>query len=274
MGNFSEHYYRDFQIPKRRGSRTIHAPRVALKVIQRWIHDHMLAGQPLTSEVNAFAPERSIFTNAGRHLGRKNFLALDVAEFFLSIGKPLVQRVFEGIGYNPLVAHQLASLCTLGGGLPQGAPTSPMLSNLIFQSVDEQLKNFAITWNAEYSRYADDLAFTSDSHYFGPEDVAAVGAALKTIGLQLNERKTKRIGGGYRHEVAGLSTTSAGAMPARWKRRQWRATFHNAELDPGVFTERTNELLGIAGYVGQYDPQLGERYKAIVQHTLVRTHRG
>lgn len=267
MGSDPSAYYREFQIAKRQGSRTIRAPRATLKVIQRWIYDHILVGQPLTHEVNAFRRERSIFTNALPHVGKRNFLALDVLEFFPSISITLVSRAFHDIGFHPVVSNQLAVLCTWHGGLPQGAPTSPMLSNLILQPVDEMLSNLAADWGAVYSRYADDLAFTSDEHIFGEEDVLQVASALSVVGLQLNHRKTKRIGGGFRHEMAGLSTSQAGPMPARWKRRRWRAAFYNAETRPGEFSGRESELFGIAGYVGQYNPLLGERYKAIARAT-------
>ena len=86
------------------------------------------------------------------------------------------------------VSHQLAELCCLDGRLPQGAPTSPALANSVFKPLDVKLRELADGWDCEYTRYADDLAF-SGSRKFSIEDVRAVNQILLKDGFQLQEKK-------------------------------------------------------------------------------------
>ena len=258
-----QHYYRTFHIPRHnRSARRIHAPRVALKVIQRWIHDHILPKMTVHEAATAFAPSGGIFVNATPHVGAANLLKMDVLEFFPSVRPTDVYEAFDTLGFNNPVTQQLTGLVTYCNGLPQGAPTSPLLANAVMYSVDSALNRLAAEWHGHYTRYADDLTFSSNQHRFNLDDVARVAEVLHKVGFKANEEKTRIIGGGFRHVVAGVSMSTS-TMAPRAKRRAWRALFHQASLAPKAYTSRYDEMNGIAGFVGQYAPTLSARYREI-----------
>jgi len=264
MTSNPRHYYRTFRIPrKNRPARRIDAPRVALKVIQRWIHDHILPQMPIHEASTAYARTGGIFVNGARHVGSANLLRMDVRDFFPSIRPAVVSAAFLDLGFDAAVADQLTKLVTYREGLPQGAPTSPVLSNAVMFPTDVALTALADSWGAVYTRYADDIAFSSSTYRFSGVDIEAVTSVIQEAGLTVNEQKTRIIGGGFRHVVAGLSVSTRPMAP-RSKRRAWRALFHNVRVSPGEYASRLNELNGIVGFVGQYSPALAQEYRDIL----------
>ena len=156
-------YYRKKEIPKRNGGlRVIHIPRTPLRSIQNWILRSVLGGFEPPAAAHGFARGRSIVTNAVIHQKRRIVLCVDIANFFPSIGFRTIRKGFQHLGYPYSVAVDLAKLCTVAGALPQGTPTSPALSNLACLRLDKRLTGLAHSLNHAYSRYADDLVFSSD----------------------------------------------------------------------------------------------------------------
>jgi RNA-directed DNA polymerase len=144
MGAAPARHYTTFRIPKRNGgSREISAPRPALKHVQLWIHTALLSALIPHEASHGFAPGRSIVTNASPHVGAELILKLDLRDFFPSISRRQVQGIFRRAGYTVPVARLLTSLTTFGGGLPQGAPTSPALANLVAYGMDARLTRIA-----------------------------------------------------------------------------------------------------------------------------------
>lgn len=268
-------FYRQHTIPKASGDeRIIQAPRVALKVIQRWIHEQILVPADHHGKGTAFRPGASIFANGAIHLGAKNLLQTDLVDFYGSIAPDSVARAYEMIGFPVLVAAQLTDLTTLADGLPQGAPSSPMLSNLVVGKMDGELGELAAALDARYSRYADDLTFSSSTHRFDEADVHAVAEIAEGHGFALHPKKTRLVGGGYRHVITGVSTTTRPQYP-RAKRRAWRALFHHVRNDPSQFSDQRRRLLGIAAAVSAYDPELGAKYTDLalkVPHAVADGH--
>ena len=268
MGRFPERYYRSFSLPKHRGpgTRTVQSPRQALKVIQQWTYQHILLSLKLPPCVMGFVRGRSIVDNARHHTAGRNLMVVDVQDFFPSIRIEQVQKVFRDIGFPDSVSGQLASLCCIYGRLPQGAPTSPALANAVFSGADSDLRGLASSWKCQYTRYADDLAFSGGRH-FSKVDVRQIGAILKRYGFAINPLKTRRQGPGGRQLVTGL-VTNVNVQPPRWKRRTWRAMFHRASNHPREFADRWRHLLGIAAFVKQYDQILAKRYRKIARSLL------
>jgi len=263
MEKHSDKYYREFPIKKRKGGvRVIQAPRRFMKLIQRWLLDHVLAAQPISDRAMGFRKGSSIFRHASEHVGNRNLLCLDIADFFPSVKRGQVDQVFGGIGFPKTVVRQLSGLCTIRGRLPQGAPTSPAIANLVFASCDDELEQLASAWGATYSRYADDLAF-SGSLVFQNEHVDAIREHIQKHGFAVNATKTRWIGSGGRKVVTGLVVNSAPKPPREW-RRLWRATFDRASKHPHEYTGRLAVLGGIASFVNQFDPVTAERYRTIV----------
>ena len=157
-------HYREFAIRKRSGgTRMLSAPHYTLKYVQRWIYDNILSKVKVNYCAHGFRPKKSILTNAKLHVANKFLLKLDLKDFFPSITLNQVINVFRGFGYSNHVAFFLGSICCVDDHLPQGAPTSPAISNIIARHLDNRLLGLAKKMGYKYTRYADDLAFSGDS---------------------------------------------------------------------------------------------------------------
>ena len=217
--------YRAFAILKRNGSfRTILEPRRRLKQLQMKALEFMKArAAPPKPCVHGFVEDRSIVTNAKRHLETKPYhlLSLDLEDFFPSITFFRVRGVFRKAPFNLSheVATVLAQLCTFQNTLPQGAPTSPMLSNLVCRSLDRDLMSLARRHRATYTRYADDITFSfsvRDSSRL-PPNICTYDSGLVTLGHELmatleaqhhfrvNGSKTRISSRQNRMEVTGIT---------------------------------------------------------------------
>lgn len=156
--------YTLFHIPKRRGGlRKIHAPIRPLKEIQRRILHRLLRRLRAHPNATGFERGHSIVTNALPHTGKDVVIRLDLVDFFASTPAERVNRYFRFIGYDPETADLLTRLCTHNGCLPQGAPTSPRLSNLVNYRLDARLVALADQRGMSYTRYADDITFSGSA---------------------------------------------------------------------------------------------------------------
>lgn len=255
----SQHYYRMYEIPKHSGGyRRIEAPRRYLKLIQRWIYINILSTRELPSVVTGFAPGKNIFSNAEPHKPNKNLMVIDIKDFFPSVTYQEVYKVFKSFGFQRKVLTLLTGLCTLDGRLPQGAPTSPAIANLVFGPVDLALQDLAKGWDCCYTRYADDIAF-SGNMTFSRKDIKAVSEKLQEWDFFINPKKTRIIGSGGRQVLTGLVVNTSG-LPPRSKRRRWRAMFHQASIEPSKFVGQSQNLKGIASFINEYAPELAVKY--------------
>lgn len=227
--NAPEAFYRQFDIPKHSGgTRTITAPYPSLAYIQRWILDNILRRQKAHGCVHGFVPKRSIVTNASAHCGCAMLLKMDIADFFGSIPQRNVVNYFrKELGYNQKVSVYLSQICCLGGALPQGAPTSPALSNLISMSLDRRLYRLAKHFGLNYTRYADDVAFSGN--IIPSTFIKYVTGIADHCGLQINHKKTRLYGEGGRKIIAGVSLATGTPRLPREYRRQLRAELHYIE---------------------------------------------
>jgi retron-type reverse transcriptase len=153
--------YRQFTIPKRAGgTRQISAPVDDLKRMQRRILRRLFKGLRAHDAAHGFERGRSIVTNARVHRGQEVVLHLDLVDFFPSTLTRRVRRYFRRIGWNRPAAKLLTKLCTHNGGLPQGAPTSPRLSNVVNYHLDARIAGMVAALGGRYTRYADDLTIS------------------------------------------------------------------------------------------------------------------
>ncbi len=259
MSNNSQKYYRIYRITKQSsGYRRIEAPRRFIKLIQKWIYLYILSTRELPETVTGFTRGKNIFSNAQPHIPNKNLMVVDIKDFFPSIGYQDVYKIFKSFGFPSKVNSLLTGLCTLNRRLPQGAPTSPALANLVFIPVDLVLQDLAKGWDCAYSRYADDIAFSGNSP-FSKKHIKTVSDILKDWGFQINRRKTRIIGGGGKQILTGLVVNTSG-LPPREKRRCWRAMFHQASLNPSKFLGKSQTLTGISAFVNEYNPELASKY--------------
>lgn len=197
------HFYRRFYLAKKSGGhRCIDSPARNLKEMQRWILDWILAKMPVHSRAMAYRPGLSIKDNAREHLGKDRVLRVDIAGFFPAITFRMVYKVLAKAGYSRPVTTLLSRLCTYGSSLPQGAPSSPALSNLVFLPIDRRLAGYAAKKGLSYSRYADDLIFSGD---FEPKaTICFCRRVLAECGFTVNERKLQVMRPHQRQTVTGL----------------------------------------------------------------------
>ena len=160
-----------------------------------------------------------------------------------------------------MLTNIITGLCTLDNRLPQGAPTSPVIANLAFNSVDLALQDLAKGWDCTYTRYADDIAFSGNTT-FSRKDTKAVSQILGQSGFDINTRKTRIIGSGGRQILTGLVVNASG-LPPRDKRRRWRAMFHQASLEPPKYIGQSQSLKGIASFINEYNIGLASNYMHI-----------
>jgi RNA-directed DNA polymerase len=246
-----EYHYRCFELVKGDGDvRLISTPKTYLKVIQWWIMDNILNTAEVGTAVHGFTRGRSYVSNAQEHLGANHLLNVDIKKFFPSITTAMVSRVFVELGYETDGANLLAELCTLAEAAPTGAPTSPMLGNLVLKDFDKTMIKLAA--NYTYTRYADDLTFSSES-LIPEEFYHEVQNAVTASGFRLNLQKTKFMGRGDRMEVTGVVINEFPNLPRNW--RNWaRGFLHRAAQNPNSYRGQWQRISGILGTLKSIDP--------------------
>ena len=163
LSKYSDKFYFIYDIPKKSGGvRTISQPCKELKAIQSWILRNILDHLSASSACKGFEKLTNLLDNAKPHIGANAFMHLDIEDFFPSIKINQVWSVFRTVGYNPRISSILAQICTYKGSLPQGSPAAPKLSNLISLRLDNRLLGYVGKRGITYTRYADDLTFSSN----------------------------------------------------------------------------------------------------------------
>lgn len=216
MSNAPEFFYRTFYIPKRNGKkRRIDEPLPDLKKVQSWILNEILYKIPCSKFAKAYVPNISIKDNSRFHRNQKIVVAVDLKNFFPSIKSGYILSVFLSIGYNLPTAVILTRLCCLRESLPQGAPTSAYLSNLVMLQFDNNISKYCTANNIRYTRYADDLTFSGDF------DIAAllylVDKELKYLNLRRNPQKLKVMRRGDRQKTTGIVVNEKQQLPREYR---------------------------------------------------------
>lgn len=268
-------FYFHYRIPKRAGGfRPISEPLGPLRSVQRWILRNILDRSAPHDAATAFVQGRSIKMNAVPHKGQHKVLSLDIENFFGSVRVGMVVSVFLKMGYSSAVANALAGLTMFEGGLPQGAPSSPALSNLVLIKVDETLEHFASSLSIRYTRYADNMTF-SGAFQAGPV-IKRVASALGCIGLRINTRKTRLMGRHQRQEVTGVVVNTK-IQAARELRRQLRQEIYylqrfgssgHCPRSSALHKNRLDHLRGVAEFIRFLNPSDRDAIAAI--HLLGR----
>jgi hypothetical protein len=184
------YHYRSFKIQKPDGrERRILAPSPALKKLQRQLLAKYLSTLKIHPAATAFFPGASIAGNARRHAGRALIATADLADFFESTSADRVRSFFVKEGWRDEPLSTLMRLCVYRGGLPQGAPTSPCLSNLVNVELDEALSAIAGRNRAWYTRYGDDLIFSWRTENVSGDFQAIVTDCVRYFGYEIQSRK-------------------------------------------------------------------------------------
>lgn len=215
-----ENLYKTFAIPKKNGDfRIIQTPKDNLKWIQiklsdklSEIHSDYLLKNNIKSIIShGFQKGKSIITNALVHQHKKYLLNIDIADYFLSFHFGRVQGYFhksEEFNFSKEVSTIIAQLACYERKLPQGAPTSPIISNLIFNIVDMRILTLAKKYKLDYTRYADDMSFSTNNKAFKKDYLAFIQELkelLEKNGFEINQNKTRLEYYSSRQEVTGLT---------------------------------------------------------------------
>ncbi len=283
------HYVR-FKIPKKTGGeRLISAPMPRLKAAQHWILQNILERVELHDAAHGFRAARSIVTNARPHVGSDCIINIDLKDFFPSVEYKRVKGLFRSLGYSEAAATIFGLICTeaeteeveLDGKkyfvakgarhLPQGAPTSPAITNLLCRRLDRRLKKMADETGFAYTRYADDLTFSSSG-----DSLRNICNALRRTesivaheGFTIHPDKVRVLRRSRRQEVTGVVVNLKPAV-SRDELRRFRAVLYQIEKDGpegkrwGASKDVLGSLLGFANFVSMVDGEKGARLKGRV----------
>ncbi|MBX9806847.1 MAG: reverse transcriptase family protein [Flavobacteriaceae bacterium] len=168
--------------------RVIRPSKKRLKLIQSKIKDRILSKIELPNNVHGGVKKKSNITNAKPHQGNKYVFVTDLKDFYPSIKSKKVHDLFIGLGFNKQFAFYITKLTTWKGELPQGTPTSTHISNIFFLKTDSELIKICNDNNITYTRYVDDLTFSSQQDF---QDLIPVFlSVIKDSGMKISYRKT------------------------------------------------------------------------------------
>lgn len=246
LNNVSGHY-QEFWMRKRSGGyRMISAPDKDLQAIQSTIYSRILSSVTIVHPAAVgFRCGRSVVDNAAPHLGKRYVLKMDIHDFFGSIRSPRVRQTFKKIGYPENVSKVLGALCCLHRHLPQGAPTSPALSNIVGYEMDRKLSALAAEYGLTYTRYADDLTFSGD--VFPKEQIIPqVKRIICDEKFEPNHKKTHFMNQSSRKIITGVSVASGVKLTIPKSKKR--------EIRKNVYFILTKGLAEHQRRIGSHDP--------------------
>ena len=257
-------HYHNAQLPKKNGGyRNLSVPDEVLKSIQKRIADVLLIHMPISRYAKAYRFGSSTLRNAKSHVGKRVVLKLDILHFFDSIRYATVKdKVFPEAIYAEPLRILLTMLCYHKDALPQGAPSSPAITNIIMYDFDEQLGQWCREQGIAYTRYCDDMTFSGD---FDPAEVIRfVRLELKKMDFLLNEQKTRIQRPGQQQSVTGIVVNEKLGIPADYRRKLRQELYYCRKFGIQEHLQKTGlevpedtyrmQLLGKVNYVLQVHP--------------------
>lgn len=240
-------FYQNKEIPKKDGNlRYISIPSTSLKLVQKWIKVKILDKLTISDFSMAFRQGNSygIKKNAELHKYDLYILKIDLKDFFHSINRTKVFYLFKGIGYNNLACNILTNLCTYEDRLPQGAITSPAISNLVCKKLDYRLSGVASKRGISYTRYADDMYFSCDDEVLLRKTQNMIYEIIKDEGFIINNKKIKFMGPHSKKIITGLIINDSKVIVPREIKRKVRAMIHHT-----IVTGDYSNINKIKGYI-------------------------
>lgn len=289
-----QHYLSRWISSAHGNARLLEAPKYRLRQAQRTILSQLLDPVPVHDSAHGFVTGRSVRTGAAPHVGAAVIISLDLESFFASISAGRIYGVLRSIGYPEPVAHLLTGLCTTrtpvpvlaamphadtGSAfrlrrrltephLPQGAPTSPQLANLCAFHLDQRLSAYALAAGLRYTRYADDLTFSSlDPTVRARAIITAIGAIVAEEGFVVHTGKTRVRRPHQRQQVTGVVVNTRLRVP-RENYDTLRAILHNCartgpdEQNRDGHADFRAHLRGRIAWAGSLDADQGRRLLA------------
>ncbi len=287
-------YYKRFKMQKKRGGyRVIQSPESELKYLQKWILLNILEKVPSHDSCKGFDKGTSIKQNAEEHLNSECILKIDLLRFYDSINEKRVFGIFQSLGYQKNLAVSLAKICTIKpsgtmlnsfkknelklkqeiidwnqGLLPQGASTSPKLSNLILRRLDNRLAKYCEKNELKYTRYADDLTFSGREENLRSAK-KVIYRIIRDEKFHVNYGKTQFLKRGSRFFVTGLSVHNEEVRVPRKFKKEIEHHLYHCNTNGVVAHIRKNNivnrnykdwLLGCICFVNSVEPDVGAKY--------------
>ncbi|MBP0030484.1 reverse transcriptase domain-containing protein [Roseofilum sp. Guam] len=282
----NKYHYQSFEIPKKiGGKRKISAPNQMLKKAQKWIQNNILDKIKVHDAAHGFKIEHSILTNARPHVNQDIIISFDLKDFFPTISYRRVKKLFKSLGYSETASIVFGLLCTepiiknieLDGQayelvcwtkrcLPQGAPSSPGITNLLCCNLDQRLSQMANKYGFIYTRYADDLSFSAsgESLDYITNIFKGVRSIVRSEGFTLHESKTRVMRKHQQQKITGIVVNQKLNISRKTLKR-FRALLYQIEQE-GFFGKhwghyRNYDLLrfieGFSNFVYMVNPDKG-----------------
>lgn len=263
-----EQGYRLITLQKRNGNiRNIYAPDKHLKSFQNQILREILIYFPVSPYATAYSKNCTLSKNAAPHVGKKYLLKLDITDFFGSIRFDQIYSAAFNTRYFPKqIGVLLTSLCCREEALPQGAPTSPTLSNLVMRNFDSSLGRWCQRRGIAYTRYCDDMTFSSNKPLFPVYE--KVKSMLYDMGLTLNEKKTHFITNASRQSVTGLTVNEKVSVASNYKRKLRQEIYYALKFgieNSLLYKKRTEFMCGGAPDTERYAQHLIGKINYVLQ---------
>lgn len=263
----SPNRYRVFRIPKQNGlTREICDPVYSLKTVQRWVLNNILYKIKVSPYSYGFSKGKEgspLVLCVEKHKNNLYILKIDIKGFYPSIKREKVYHEFTNIGYNSTVANLLANICLHKDSLPQGAVTSAYLTNIICRNLDFRIAGYCNKRDIVYTRYADDMTFSSDNRDVLKSIYGTIRKILKSEGFSLNEHKTMFLSPRCRKRVLGITVNDSLIKAPKEMKRLVRSMIYNSFLSRDYSSR--NKIKGYISYINSIEPNYVEKVKKYIK---------
>lgn len=253
-------------------NRILSVPNDLLKFVQRRILDRFLYQLETSEYSTAYCKGKSLLDNASPHIGKECVLKLDISHFFDSIDDDAVYMIMKQLELSVPATSLLTHLCTYKGKLPQGAPTSPYIANLVMKHFDEKLGKWCKERNITYTRYCDDMTFSGDKTSVRKSKIIVkVKVLLNNMEMKLNDKKTIFISSSQQQRVTGIVVNEKPAIPREIRRSIRQEVYYCTKFGVSDNLQRQgldispdkylHSLLGRISFALQIDPYNSEMLK-------------
>lgn len=271
LSNNVKKHYHPAQIPKKNGEmRNLLVPDMALKSVQKAITDKILQNFPVSPYAYAYRKGFGIKKNARQHTGKEKVLNLDIEKFFDHILYTQVKDyAFPKAFFAEDVRILLSILCYGEKGLPQGAPSSPVITNLVMFDFDMKVGKWCEKQGIDYSRYCDDMSFSGD--FDEKAVISFVKRELRRLNMSLKREKTRVAKRGSRQTVTGIVVNEIPSVPSEYRRKLRQEIYYLKKFGAGHQLRRYGlkmtakdyflSLLGRVNYVLHISPDNYEMWQ-------------
>lgn len=266
-----EYCYFQKVIPKKdKTERILNVPNLSLKVVQKWILKEILEKIFVSEQAMAFVPNKNgLRENAERHKKNIFLLEMDITNFFGTITEQQVYTLFCNIGYNSKVAGILANLCTYNNYLPQGAVTSLYIANLVCYHMDARINGYCSRKDIVYTRYADDLTFSSDNRMLLNKIEKFIKYIVTDEGFTINDKKTRYLSNDVKKTVTGITINDDSIHVDKKFKRNLRAQIYCSIKLKNY--QNNSQILGKIAYVNSIEKGFRDKIIRYITNLITRT---